>query len=87
MCMYICIHMTSKNISITEDVYKKLLKVKKENESFSELFLRLLKIQKEKMENSFGAWNLSEKEKDEIWEDITDRVGRKWEKSELGENK
>ena len=85
--MYICIHMTSKNISITEDVYKKLLKVKKENESFSELFLRLLKIQKEKMENSFGAWNLSEKEKAEIWEDITDRVGRKWEKSELGENK
>ena len=44
--MYTYIHMTSKNISITEDVYKKLMKIKREKESFSELFLRLLKIQK-----------------------------------------
>ena len=43
--MYTYIHMTSKNISITEDVYKKLMKIKREKESFSELFLRLLKIQ------------------------------------------
>ena len=85
MCMYICIHMTSKNISITEDIYKKLIKIKREDESFSELFLRLLRIQKEKIEKSFGAWNLSEKEKKEIWEEITTRSGRKWEKSELGE--
>ena len=77
--------MTSKNISITEDIYKKLIKIKREDESFSELFLRLLKIQKEKMEKSFGAWNLSEKEEKEIWENITTRSGRKWEKSELGE--
>jgi len=83
--MYICIHMTSKNISITEEVYKKLMKIKKENESFSELFLRLLKIQKDKMDKSFGAWNLSEKEKKEIWEDITNRPGRSWKKSELGD--
>jgi len=77
--------MTSKNISITEDIYKKLIKIKREDESFSELFLRLLRIQKEKIEKSFGAWNLSEKEKKEIWEEITTRSGRKWEKSELGE--
>jgi len=77
--------MTSKNISITEDIYKKLIKIKRENESFSELFSRLLKIQKEKIEKSFGAWNLSEKEKNEIWEDITSRTGRIWDKSELGE--
>jgi len=63
--MYAYIHMTSKNISITEAVYKKLMKIKRENESFSELFLRLLKIQKLKMEKSFGKWNLSTKE--EIW--------------------
>jgi len=53
-----CIHMTSKNISITKDVYNKLLKIKLENESFSELFLRLLKIQKNTLEKSFGAWDL-----------------------------
>ena len=31
--------MTSKNINITEEVYNKLMKIKRENESFSELFL------------------------------------------------
>lgn len=62
--------MTSKNISITKDVYDKLMKI---NESFSELFLRLLNIQKINMEKSFGAWNLTEKEKKEIWQDINNR--------------
>ncbi len=85
--MYTYIHMTSKNISITEDVYKKLMKIKRENESFSELFLRLLKIQKIKMEKSFGTWNLSVKEKSEIWNDITNRPGRRWKNSEIGEIK
>lgn len=77
--------MTSKNISITEDVYKKLMKIKRENESFSELFIRLLKIQKNNMEKSFGAWNLSEKEKSEIWDNITIRPSRIWKKSEFGD--
>ena len=75
--------MTSKNISITEEVYNKLLKIKKEDESFSELFLRLLKIQKVKLENCFGAWNLSEEEKKEIWSDISSRSGRNWKKPNL----
>ncbi|TKJ19609.1 MAG: hypothetical protein CEE43_14970 [Promethearchaeota archaeon Loki_b32] len=87
MCMYMCIHMTSKNISITENVYKKLMKIKGENESFSELFLRLLRIQKNKMEKSFGAWNLSNKEKIEIWDDISNRPGRSWKRSGTGEIK
>ena len=73
--------MPSKNISITEEVYKKLMKIKREKESFSELFLRLLRIQKVKMETTFGAWNLSEKEKVEIWDDISNRPGRSWKKS------
>ena len=75
--------MTSKNISITEEVYNKLLKIKREDESFSELFLRLLKIQKIKLENCFGAWNLSEEEKKEIWSDISSRSGRNWKKPNL----
>ncbi|TKJ25522.1 MAG: antitoxin [Promethearchaeota archaeon Loki_b31] len=76
-----CIHMTSKNISITKDVYNKLLKIKLENESFSELFLRLLKIQKNTLEKSFGAWDLSEEEEKEIWVEISTRNGRSWNKS------
>lgn len=87
MCMYMCIHMTSKNISITEDVYKKLMKIKGEKESFSELFLRLLRIQKINMEKTFGAWNLSKKERSEIWEDISNRSGHSWKRSEIGEIK
>ncbi|MBD3194069.1 MAG: hypothetical protein GF317_03375, partial [Candidatus Lokiarchaeota archaeon] len=38
--------MASKNISITEEVYNKLIRIKREDESFSELFLRLIKSQK-----------------------------------------
>jgi len=75
--------MTSKNISITEDVYNKLLKIKRDDESFSELFLRLLKIQKTTLEKSFGAWNLSEEEEKEIWADLSTRNGRNWNKSNL----
>ena len=85
--MYMCIHMTSKNISITEDVYKKLLKIKGENESFSELFLRLLRVQKYNIEKTFGEWNLSDKEMEEIWSEITMRPGRRWKKSDIGESK
>ena len=85
--MYMCIHMTSKNISITEEVYKKLIKIKREDESFSELFLRLLKSQKINMKRTFGAWNLSEEEESEIWKDISNRAGRKWKRSERGEIK
>lgn len=75
-----CTHMTSKNISITKDVYDKLMKIKRKNESFSELFLRLLKVQKTNMEKSYGAWNLTEKEKKEIWDDITNQTEKKWER-------
>ena len=82
-----CINMASKNISITEDVYNKLKKLKGENESFSELFLRLLKIQKYNIEKSFGVWNLSDKEMEDIWGNISNRTGRRWKKSNLGEIK
>ena len=80
MGMYMCIHMTSKNISITEDVYNKLLKIKQDNGSFSELFLRLLKIQKNTLEKSFGVWDLSEEEEKEIWTQISTHNGRRWSK-------
>lgn len=77
--------MASKNISITEEVYNKLIKIKRENESFSELILRLIKSQKQDIMKSFGKWDLSNKEKKEIWDDITNRSGRSWYKSDIGE--
>ena len=81
--MGMCIHMTSKNISITKDVYDKLRKIKQDNESFSELFLRLLRLQKNTFEKSFGTWNLSSDEDKDIWNEISTREGRKWNKSKI----
>jgi predicted CopG family antitoxin len=75
--------MASKNISITEDVYNKLLKIKRKGESFSELFLRLLKIQNVRFEECFGAWNFSKEEEKEIWTDLTKRSGRNWKKPNM----
>ena len=75
--------MTSKNISITEDVYNKLLRIKRKDESFSELFLRLLKIQNMRFEKCFGTWNLSKEEEANIWSDITQRSGRNWKKPDM----
>ncbi|TFF96722.1 MAG: antitoxin [Promethearchaeota archaeon] len=78
--------MASKNISITEKVYKELKKLKREGESFSQLFLRLIKGQKGDYKDYFGAWNLSEEELKDIWEDIARRPGRKWKRSDAGGN-
>jgi predicted CopG family antitoxin len=44
------------------------LQIKRKNESFSDLLLRLLENQKPSLEKSFGAWDLSEDEKKEIWD-------------------
>ena len=79
MCIYII--MTSKTISITEDVYNELIKIKAHDESFSQLFLRILKNYKQNLEASFGLWDLTEDEKKEIWQDISIRSGRIWNKS------
>lgn len=85
--MCVCINMTSKNISITKAVYNKLIKIKAENESFSELFLRLLKVQKYNIEKSFGVWKLSEKEMEDIWGNINNRAERRWKKLDIGKIK
>ena len=75
--------MASKNISITIEVYEMLVKIKKEKESFSELFLRLLNIQRTTLDKTFGSWDLSEGEKTDIWGDLINRSGRKWTKPSL----
>ncbi len=77
--------MVSKKIRITEEVYKKLMEIKGENESFSYLFLRLIKGQKYNIEKSFSAWDLSNEEMKGIWGDINTRSGRHWKKSDIGD--
>jgi len=77
--------MASKNISITEEVYNELKKLKKDDESFSHLFLRLIKGQKSNIKDYFGAWDLSEDELSDIWQGIDERSERRWKRSENGD--
>ena len=61
------IDMTSKMISIRDDVYKNLKKLKNPNESFSELLERLINNQKKDPLKHFGiSNNLSEDILDEF---------------------
>jgi predicted CopG family antitoxin len=47
--------MTSRNINIEISVYEKLKKIKKEDESFSQLLGRLLGLSSGNLKESFGA--------------------------------
>ncbi len=68
--------MTSKMISIRDDIYKNLKKLKNPNESFSELLERLIKNQKKDPLKHFGiANNLSDDILDEF--EITIKEGKK----------
>ncbi len=77
---------TPKKIGISNEVYNKLLEIKGENENFSDLILRLVKSKKSNLEKSFGTWKLTKEEK-EIWNSLTSRGGRKWNKATLEEFK
>jgi predicted CopG family antitoxin len=58
-----------KNISISEDVYRRLRRAKRGNESFSELIRRLLGPDDDIM-NLFGSIKMSDEERDEMLEEI-----------------
>jgi predicted CopG family antitoxin len=79
------INMTSKTISITEEVYNELMKIKGDHESFSQLFLRILKFIRQNIEQSFGTWDLTEEEKKEIWDNLVNRAERRWNHSKAGD--
>jgi predicted CopG family antitoxin len=78
--------MASKTISITDVVYEKLSKIKGKDESFSELFIRMIDLYHQNQEKCFGSWNLSLTEKKEIWDPIITRPERKWHKVDFGDN-
>ncbi len=64
--------MAYKTISISEEVYSNLFALKKRNESFSDLFLRLTKREKPKpkLSNFYGKWKMSDKEEERIFKNI-----------------
>jgi predicted CopG family antitoxin len=69
------------------NLYKELLKIKDPEESFSELFLRLIRSKNNQIEKCFGAWDLTSDEKEQIWDDIARREGRIWNHSKGSEIK
>ncbi len=58
-------YMSTKTISITEDVYGMLLLEKRENESFSDVISRLVKG-RSKLSDSFGKWEMTDEEIEEF---------------------
>ena len=75
--------MASKTISITEEVYEMLVKLKSPEESFSELFQGLIQTHKENIKTLFGKWQLTEEEKQEMIDKVSNRTTRKWHKPEI----
>ena len=58
--------MASRNIAITEELYRMLMKRKLQDESFTKVIYRLLR-KNERPSNYFGAWgDLSIEEKEKI---------------------
>ena len=78
--------MTSKTISITEEIYNRLKKLKDEKESFSQLFQRMIEVYHHNLTDCYGAWEISDEDYSKIWEDITHRKGRKWQHNQIMES-
>jgi predicted CopG family antitoxin len=53
--------------SITNEAYSALSKEKRKDESFTEVIIRLTR-NRSKLADSFGAWQMSEKEEETIFE-------------------
>ena len=62
--------MAFKTITIKESVYKKLLNIKKENESFSDLFERLSKKNIEALKKMRGTIEFEDNDKNQLLEEI-----------------
>ncbi len=61
--------MATKTISILDEAYKALLREKRENESFSDVILKLTG-RRGRLADSFGKWKMSDKEAKEIEKEL-----------------
>jgi predicted CopG family antitoxin len=68
ICIHIHEEMASKNLTVREEVYNKLLEAKKENESFSDVIERLLEGKRDLM--SFAGIFSKDRKFEEATRDI-----------------
>ena len=66
--MHVCMFMT-KVIPLSDDAYNELKRLKKGNESFSDIVLKMTKKEKKPLKEFFGKWP-EPKELDKIKKDI-----------------
>lgn len=62
ICLNICLIMSFKTLTIKKSVYEKLLGMKKENESFSDLFERLSRKNIDILKSARGSIEFKNKE-------------------------
>lgn len=66
-----------KTISISDDVYARLSALKRRDESFTKLFLRLTEAKKPRLSNFYGKWRMSDREERLMFKDLKSTWG-KW---------
>lgn len=59
-----------RTISVSDEIYKKLVSLKHGRESFNEFFERLWKREKLDLKKFFGTWKMSDLEQKEMNKDL-----------------
>jgi predicted CopG family antitoxin len=73
---YTYTYMTTKTISITEDVYNILILEKQKGESFSDVISRLVK-RRSRLSDSFGKWKMTDEEIEEFQSELK-KMWQEW---------
>ncbi|MBI5331939.1 MAG: antitoxin VapB family protein [Candidatus Aenigmarchaeota archaeon] len=63
--------MTTKTITIIEDAYNRLKKEKENDESFSDVIIRITE-KRSVLKDSFGKWETNDKEMNKISDELKD---------------
>lgn len=83
ICVHICICVTSKNISLTEDAYELLKKMKMGDESFSDTIRRLAR--RRRLSDCAGLWgDVPDEEMEALSESLLELRRRTGESLEAG---
>lgn len=66
-----------RTISVPDEVYERLYSLKKENESFNKLLLRLVGRERSKLRSFFGKWKMTDAEERRMFNELGDSW-KKW---------